>query len=923
VSNFETDAEHLTRLAVPVHEVTVHEVTIPEARVLDLAGSGWTVREALGMTWQWYVNAPAPTAGNNVADAVEAAMRTPGWLPASVPGAVIADLVKAGELDDPFRARNSRHAEWVPERSWVYRRSVELPPVSTNHRSAGQRIVLEIDGIDPGGAIFWNGVLVGEVHGLYRRTRIDLTGAVPESEAGEGVRGQLAIVVEPSPDSEPQVGRTDRVRVHAPRMGYGWDFSPRMRHQGIWKGIRIITGQVLIADVTARAELADDGSAGTVTVTAKVGPPPGSASLPVSLEVSLWDGDREVATRSVTTSRATGWPGDIRVTLAVPDPKRWWPNGFGEQSLYRLTVTARVGEAFMTCMRPVGFRTVAMVQNPGSPSGALAYTAIVNGVEIPLLGWNWVPASSLYGTISRERIDHLVGLAARSGARLLRVWGGGLIESEDFYEACDRAGLLVWQEFSQSSSGMQSAPATDDAFVAHMREEAEAVIPQLVHHPSLLMWGGGNELDEGGVPLTEARSPVLATLRDTVSRLDPGRHWVATSPTGPEFHNRLDRIRDNRDGQHDVHGPWEHQGLVDHYTLYNAGSSLAHTEFGVEGMTNLRSLDALVPADDRWPTDRSNPVYRHLGEWWNNAELVQASFGARIETVEAMVRASQLLQATGLQYAIEADRRRAPRSSMVIPWQLHESYPNAWCTSSVDYRGDAKPAYHAVSRAFLADRVTIRTERAVWHGEETARAEAWVWSERGVGATEVVLRVRDAFGTVVAESTRAVAEVSRPTQALSLEVPVASLRAGASPVFVWEAEWLDGANVIDREVSIASAAADWRDLFDLPAATVEIVTTADPGDPLTWLVSIRHRSGPLVPGLAVTDARPVTAAGYSVIEGDPRPLLPGEKREYRVRWDVAAMRTDWALLDPPLILDSWNAGTHAIPGPRATETDRI
>jgi beta-mannosidase len=292
-----------------------------------------------------------------------------------------------------------------------------------------------------------------------------------------------------------------------------------------------------------------------------------------------------------------------------------------------------------------------------------------------------------------------------------------------------------------------------------------------------------------------------------------------------------------------------------------------------------------------------------------------------------MLRASQLLQATGLQYAIEADRRRAPRSSMVIPWQLHESYPNAWCTSSVDYRGDAKPAYHAVSRAFRTDRVTIRIERAVWHGEETARAEAWVWSERGVGATEVVLRVRDVSGAILAETSRAVGEVSRPTHALSLEVPLSALRTDLPPVFVWEAEWLNGTEVverevverevIDREVSIGSAAADWSDLLDLPSAAVELVLTIDPRDPQTWLVSIGHVSGPLVLGLALIDARPATAAGHSVIEGDPRPLLPGETREFRVRWDAAAVPIDRALF-----LDSWNAGTHAISGPLETETAR-
>src|SRR5690606_13418787 len=148
---------------------------------------------------------------------------------------------------------------------------------------------------------------------------------------------------------------------------------------------------------------------------------------------------------------------------------------------------------------------------------------------------------------------------------------------------------------------------------------------------------------------------------------------------------------------------------------------------GVEGMTNRRALDAIVPAREQWPADRRNPVYRHLGEWWNNAELVQEAFGGRLSDLDRMQRASQLLQATGLQYSVEADRRRVPRCGIVLPWQLGESFPNAWCTSSVDFFGEPKPAFHAVTRAFARERVTIRVDRAVWAGHEEVAAEAWVW----------------------------------------------------------------------------------------------------------------------------------------------------------------------------------------------------
>src|SRR5690606_26708402 len=142
----------------------------------------------------------------------------------------------------------------------------------------------------------------------------------------------------------------------------------------------------------------------------------------------------------------------------------WQPIGRGSPFLHRIRIATEDDARDV----PVGFRHARFEQNPGSPAGALPDTAVVNGPPVPLGGWSWAPADTLYGTITRGRIEHLVDLAARSGARLLRVWGGGLIETEEFYAACDRAGLFVWQEFSQSSSGMQSAPATDDEFVDYL-----------------------------------------------------------------------------------------------------------------------------------------------------------------------------------------------------------------------------------------------------------------------------------------------------------------------------------------------------------------------------------------------------------------------------------------------------------------------
>ena len=605
-----------------------------------MVSSEWQLRGCLGDEWRWHLTKP---------------WDAPGWLPARVPGSVLDDLMRAGEVPDLYVERNSLSAEWVPERFWIYRTQVRLDDES----------VLTFEGVDHEAQVFVDGEQVAHHVGAFTPFSVDLP-------AGEHL---LAVVVHPAPPSEPQVGVTSRVRVHKPRMNYGWDFCPRLVHQGIWRPVHL-------------------------------GPP---------------------------------------------------------------------------IERP-----------PARPRAVLRedYALLVDDQECTIKGWNWVPVDALYGVPRPDKVERLVRLAAASGANLIRVWGGGLLESDEFYELCDELGLAVWQEFSQSSSGIDSVPSDDPEFVRTLVDDARRIVPRLRAHPSLAIWSGGNEL------AGDDTTPVLAALKEVVAELDPGRSWVATSPLGE-----------------DVHGPWEHQGLRAHYGLYDDGKACRlHSEFGVEGMTNRGAHERLISAGHRWPADRSNPVYEHLGAWWNNAPFVQDAFGGRIDDLETMRRASQWLQYDGLRYAVEA---RLRQGIGVIPWQLNESYPNAWCTSAVDYHGEPKPAYYGVKRAYL--------------GAPSARFVTCAWA----GETEVRIagsgRIVDLHGRVVAEGEG------------EIVAPVAEI----------------GTDVF---------------LVDLHGANRYVMTTAENLAPLLEL----PRTSVVRDGDRLRNEGDVAAIG--IVLGDVIDLLPGEQR---------------------------------------------
>lgn len=686
----------------------------------------WQLKGWLGDEWRWYVAKP---------------WDAPGWLPARVPGSVLDDLARAGEVADLHHGRNSRLAEWVAGRTWVYRTRVAGP------------VRVRFEGVDHEATVFVDGEEVAAHVGAFTPFDVD----VPEGEH------LLAVAVHAAPESEPQVGRTSKVRVHKSRMGYGWDFCPRLAHQGIWRPVVLGAPREAFPVVSLR------GGVGTVEVGGEV-------------------------------------------VLRVAEPELWWPNGMGAQRLYD-------AGGF-----EVGFRSIELD----------GYAVRVNGLPMQVKGWNWVPLDALYGVPRPEKLEHVLGLAARANVNLLRVWGGGLIETPEFYEHCDRLGLLVWQEFVQSSSGIESIPSADPEFVAAMAADAREIVPRRRRHPSLAVWCGGNELDG------DDSTPVLAALKEVVRELDPERTWLATSPLGDA----------------DVHGPWEHQGLRGQPEHYDTRTSRLHSEFGVEGMTNRRVLARVVPERDRWPADRSNPVYEHLGAWWNNAPLVQELFGGRIEDVEAMRRCSQWLQYEGLRYAVEATLRRGAGT---IPWQLDEPYPNAWCTSALDYRGDPKPAYWGVARAY-AGGPTARFETWAWGGEAEARA-----------TVDGPARFVDLDGRVLAE-----------TDGGEL---VARLDAFAHDVFLLDLG-PERRYLMTRTDNLAP-------LLDLPAVELDLVAQSN------YRV-FRNTSDTAALGVVLEDARPYDAHGWVTFSDNVFDLLPGEERRIEVEGPVER-----------ILVEGWNARAEA------------
>lgn len=610
------------------------------------------------------------------------------WLPAKVPGGVHVALWEAGIINNPYFGLNSLNCEWVENRWWMYRTRFDRSWIGDYE---GKRLNLVFKGLDYEVDVFLNNEIIGNHKGMFTKLSVDITDKLLDEN-------ELIVVFKSVPEEMGQIGYTSKTKTQKSRFNYKWDFSTRLVNIGFWKDVVLeIKDEKEFEDIKIDTNLVDND--GIVHISGIVKTYNNMGCDDVFVKTTLSKSGRE------NTVIVPVINGTFSSTIAVEDPDLWWPNGVGKPELYKLNMQLIESNRVMTevdCR--MGIRKVQFIQNTEAPDDALPYTCSINGEKVYIKGVNITPIDHVYGDVRDEQYQILVQQMANANINLVRVWGGGLIEKEIFYDLCDQYGIMVWQDFIQSSSGLDNKPSEDPEFLSLLKESSTEAIKNVRNHPSLVLYCGGNELMESGrVPVTFDNKNI-GMLRQLVNELDNKTMFLPATASGPREH-----ITKDKNISHDVHGWWHYEGNPGHYELYGELDNLFHSEFGVAGCSSLKSLEKFLPEEDLIPTIMSNNLrWMHHGEWWDTLERDRELFGAfQRNSLESFVKASQFIQSEGLRYIVESNARRAFRNSGSIVWQLNEPWPNASCTSLIDYYGETKSVYYALKRVYEEDHVSL------------------------------------------------------------------------------------------------------------------------------------------------------------------------------------------------------------------------
>ncbi len=685
------------------------------------AGSGWQITLKEG--WQLSEADDRLTPGRYASDA--------DWIDIGLPSPVQYALMQAGRVPNLWFAENFRSLQWIQQRDWYLRHRFRLADLPS-----GVAVRIRFDGMDYLGMVWLDGEPLGAHEGSFGGPTFDISDRVIPGKEHEIL---VRLVHEPHDlmvnfDNNASDNHKPRVVKPDAEDGESYQWGNRYRTIGLYQPVRIlISGQAYLeapfvrtdrlggneASLWAQAMLTNNGSAFDGEIQARI--------VDLSDQRIVW----QETTKQSVPQGLSFWERE----LTVQSPKLWWPNGLGDQPLYRLELNlVKDGEKQDSISSRFGIRTLELKRNPTSPQNprptpldkttedeAYSYLWVANGRPFYAKGGCWMTSDDVLA-LNPQREEWLIRAAKFNGLNLLRLNGGTtLIETEQFYNLCDENGIVVWQDVPLNWA---ETPGTTNINV--WREQITQSVLRIRQHPSIGVYVGGNEFD----PYSDGMEPLLGLIREIFAAYNPTTPFRMNSPNGGDYHAY------DPEGVYTGDVNWYHR-------IYDRGHYFI-SEWSFSSFSNISLLKRIIPPDElaqspvgydieafkrRYPTirDRSAELGYTFLKSWQRATWY-GDF--RTADLEHLVDCSQMAYEHTLGYVLEHWRAQFPYTGGEALWTYNSLGPVAASWHIIDWCGQPQIPFYAAKRANEPVHILADTGFFSWGPGDTFRASVFALNDK-------------------------------------------------------------------------------------------------------------------------------------------------------------------------------------------------
>lgn len=609
---------------------------------------------------------------------------------ASIPGTVHTDLYENKLIPDPFYGANEKQLQWIENENWEYESTFSL----SEKEISNENIELEFDGLDTYATVYINGKLVLEADNMFRKWIISAKNHLKKGKNHLKIVFQSAVQKgkEEALKLPYTLPEKERVFVRKAQYQFGWDWGPRFVTAGIWKKVQLkFWNSASIENIKfSQVELNDKKAILEFTTEICV-----SEVKTIQLKIN----------EKLETFNLKKGTNTVKMQYEISNPKLWWCNGLGRPHLYSFSVELFQQNKLLERNKlKIGLRTIELVQDKDDFGTSFYFK--LNGKPIFMKGANYIPPDSFISKKSGSSYHETIQNARKANMNMLRVWGGGLYADDEFYNACDANGILVWQDFMFACAMYPG----DEKFIKNIKQEVIDNVNRLQNHPSIALWCGNNENDEGWhnwgwqkqFNYSKADSTqiwndykkkfheMIPITLDSILSKEKNIYWPSSPSIG------WGRKESLTQGDSHYWGVWWGK---EPFEMYKKKVGRFMSEYGFQGMPNLETLQKVIAKEDfNFTSEAFKNHQKHPTGFETITEYMTRDFPVPT-SMEKYNYVSQLLQAHGMKIAIEAHRLAKPYCMGSLYWQLNDCWPvTSW--STFDYYGNWKAAHYQVKESF-------------------------------------------------------------------------------------------------------------------------------------------------------------------------------------------------------------------------------